>query len=273
MREAVTDLAPRPAGSTNFDATSWLIHAVSKAGKSTLSTTAPPPICVLDAEGGWRFVKEAGYKTGKPLRRKEWDPIREPPPRYDGTWDFCHVVVSKWPTLQTAYQYLARPADHDFASVILDSITESQRRLKRHIAPNGSMKGWENWEALLVNMDQLIRDMRDLVLLPNPNPLRCVMFIAETEMKDGSWRPAMQGQIGRSLPYLVDCCGYLYTDKITDDKGTLTGKMKKLLIGQGVADAIISGERFQGALPDIVDDPHITDMMNQIFGGVPSDHN
>lgn len=253
----------------NIDTVSMLVHAASKAGKSTLSTTAPTPICVLDAEGGWKFVREAGYRTGVPLRRREWDPTREPPPRWDGTWDFCHVVVRNWTTLTAAYRYLADVRSHDFRSLVLDSITEAQRRLKRHIAPSGSMKGWENWEALLVNMDQLIRDMRDLVLLPNPNPLRFVMFIAETEMKDGKWRPAMQGQIGRGLPYLVDCCGYLFTDKIVDGNGTMTGKVKRLLIGEGVSEVHIAGERFQGALPDVVDDPHIGRMMQSLFGTPP----
>jgi len=250
----------------NYDTVAWLIHAVSKAGKSTLSTTAPMPICVLDAEGGWKFVREAGYRTGVPLRRVEWDPLVGPPPRWDGTWDFCHVIVRKWTTLTAAYQYLSRTDQHDFRSIVLDSITEAQRRLKRHLAPSGSMKGWENWEALLVNMDQLIRDIRDLVLLPNPNPLRCVVFIAETAMKDNQWRPAMQGQIGHSLPYLVDCCGYLFTNVTVDDQGTTTARFKQLMIAEGISPTIVSGERFQGALPDIVDHPHIGRMMEQLFG-------
>lgn len=248
---------------------SVLLHAPAKVGKTTLGTTAPPPICVLDAEGGWKFVREAGFRSGVKLRRVEWDPMMGPPPRWDDTWDFCHVIVRNWATLTTAYQYLAMTNIHDFRSVILDSVTESQRKLKANLRGMEQMR-IQDWGDLLVHMDKLIRDMRDLVLLPQPNPLRCVVFIAETEMKDGAWRPAMQGQIGRALPYWVDMCGYLYTEKVADANGELTVKTKKLLIGEGILPTVIAGERVQGALPDIVDHPNITHMMQAIYGGTIS---
>lgn len=248
---------------------SLLLHAEAKVGKSTLSTTAPPPICVFDAEGGWKFVREAGFRSGVPLRRKEWDPLAGPPPRFDGTWDFCHVLVRSWQTLVNGYMWLTHTQEHDFRSVILDSITESQRRLKVSLKPDGRMATYLDWGDLLFHMDKLIRDMRDLTLLPRPNPIEFVMFIAETEMKDGKWRPAMQGQIGRSLPYWVDICGYLFTDTEKDAAGAPVKDaplVRKLLIGQGVAPTIIAGERVQGALPPIIDDPHITRMFEEVFG-------
>lgn len=244
---------------------SLLVHAPAKVGKTTLSSTAPPPICVLDAEGGWRFVREAGYKTGISLRRKEWDPLREPPPRYDGTWDYCHVMVRQWYTLTQAYNYLAQPTSHDFRSLIFDSVTEGQRKLKTNLRGMEQMR-IQDWGDLLMHMDKMIRDMRDLVLLPQPNPLQFVMFIGETEMKDGMWRPAMQGQIGRALPYWVDICGYLYTEKLNDADGQPTVKAKRLLIGEGVLPTVVAGERVQGTLPDIITDPNIITMMKTIFG-------
>lgn len=244
---------------------SVLVHAPAKVGKSTLSTTCPPPICVLDAEGGWKFVREAGYKSGVKLRRIEWDPMYGPPPRYDGTWEFCHVVVREWRTLTEAYKYLARTDMHDFRSLVLDSVTESQRKLKAHLRGMEQMR-IQDWGDLLNNMDRLIRDMRDLVLLPQPNPLKVVMFIAETEFKNGSWRPAMQGQIGNSLPYWVDMAGYLFTQAMQDEHGTATGKLKRLMIGQGIDPTIVAGERVQGALPDVVDNPHVIEMFKTIFG-------
>ena len=245
---------------------SVLIHAESKVGKSTLSTTTPPPILVLDAEGGWRFVREAGFKTGVPLRRIEWDPNQGPPPRYDGTWDFCHVIIREWRTLTNAYMWLTHTGEHDFRSVIFDSITEGQRRLKSSLRGMEQMR-IQDWGDLLMHMDKLVRDMRDLTLLPKPNPIELVMFIAETELKDGKWRAAMQGQIGRSLPYWVDICGYMYTDQLKDTTGAPTGQyQRKLLIGQGIVPTIVAGERVQGALPPVIDDPHITRMMEAIFG-------
>lgn len=244
---------------------SVLVHAPAKVGKTTLATTCPTPMCVLDAEGGWKFVRTAGYRTERPLRRVEWDPRVGPPPRYDGTWDFCHVIVREWATFVQAYQYLARTDLHDFRSLVLDSVTEAQRKLKMNLRGTEQMR-IQDWGDLLMHMDMLIRNMRDLVLLPQPNPLRVVMFIAETEMKDGAWRPAMQGQIGRALPYWVDICGHLYTQREQDSNGQATEKLKKLIIGEGVVPTIITGERVQGALPDIVDKPDITEMLVKIYG-------
>jgi hypothetical protein len=177
-------------------------------------------------------------------------------------------MVRNWRTLTSAYQYLTYTADHDFRSVIFDSVTEGQRKLKKMLRGTDQMR-IQDWGDLLTHMDILIRDFRDLTLLPAPNPIQQVMFIAETEMKDGAWRPAMQGQLGRSLPYLVDICGYLYSEVIKDAQGAPTDQIRrKLLIGQGVVPTIITGERVQGALPLIVDDPHITRMMEAIFGPI-----
>ena len=245
---------------------SILVHAPAKVGKTTMATTAPPPICVLDVEGGWKYVREAGFKSGVKLRTVAWDPIQGPPPRWDGTWEVCHVTVREWRTLTNVYSYLARTDMHDFRSLVLDSVTESQRKLKTHLRPGGEAFRIQDWGDLLSNMDKLIRDMRDLVLLPQPNPLKVVVFIAETEFKNGAWRPAMQGQIGNSLPYWVDIAGYLFTQQMQDEHGTNTGKLKRLMIGQGIDPTIVAGERVQGALPDVVDNPHITNMFKTVFG-------
>lgn len=249
---------------------SALIHAPAKVGKTTLTTTAPLPILALDAEGGWKYVRQVGYRSGVPLRRIEWDPLAGPPPRHDDTWDFCHVLIRQWATLTQAYQYLAVPTYHDFQSVVIDSITEAQRKLKEKLKPNMEAMRIQDWGDLLVQMDRLIRGYRDLTLLPPPSTLRCILFIAETEMKDGMWRPAMQGQIGRTLPYWVDVCGYLFTTLGADADGNNTVKQKQLLIGEGVSPSIVAGERLQGALPDIIDNPSITQMMQQVFGDVVS---
>jgi hypothetical protein len=47
-------------------------------------------------------------------------------------------------------------------------------------------------------------------------------------------------------------------------------KVKKLLIGAGVSPAHIVGERVQGRLPDIIDNPHFTQIINHIFPNTPT---
>jgi len=238
---------------------SILIHAPSKIGKSTLSSTAPPPVLVLDAEGGWRFIREAGFQSGRPLRKIFWDPNAGPPPRHDGAWDACIVTVNSWGTLRRVYEWLLT-TPHDFRSLVMDSITEAQRRCKENIKSDGQMQ-IQDWGRLLTEMDKLIRGFRDLVLLPNN--VRVAVFLAETKEHMGRWRPFMQGQIGTSLPYWMDVVGYLYVDSELDEHGQPTVPVRKLLVGPNPT--FEAGERVQGVLGLTVNQPDITTIVNTIF--------
>ena len=214
---------------------SILVHALSKKGKSTLSSTAPQPILVLDAEGSWRFI---------PVRQIFWDPVAGPPPEYDGSWDVCIVTVNQWQTIELVYQWITqRPTI--FTSVVIDSITEVQRRCKSNLRGTDAMK-IQDWGVLLSRMDAVIRGYRDLCLMPTSS-VRCAVFIAETrQANDGRWVPYMQGQISNSLPYWVDLCGYLYADYEADENGQPTEEVRKLWIGP--SQQFESGERVQGRL-------------------------
>lgn len=244
------------------DSLSILVHAPAKVGKSTLSSTAPLPLCVLDAEGSWKFIREQGFKSGKPLRRIQWDPTSGPPPRHDGTWDVCYVTTRRWQDLTNAYMWLNQ-APHDFQSLIVDSISEAQRKLKNNLVGTEQMK-IQDWGTLLTHMDKLIREFRDLVDVPNTT-LRVVMFVAETRQDKGKWRPYMQGQISVSLPYWTDIVGYLFPDTETDENGQSVRRVQKLLIGPHPE--FETGERVQGRLPDIITNPNITDMLAAVYNG------
>lgn len=216
---------------------SMLIHAQSKKGKSTLSATAPRPVLVLDAEGSWRFI---------PARIKSWDPNIEAPPVWDGTWDVCIVTVNQWNTVNLVYQWLTQTQiPMPFTSLVVDSITEIQRRCKKNLKGTEAMQ-IQDWGVLLAVMDDVIRGFRDLTLLATSS-IRCVVFVAETRQNnDGRWVPYMQGQIATSLPYWVDICGYLYPDYEKDENNQPTREVRKLWIGPH--GSIESGERVQGRL-------------------------
>lgn len=212
-----------------------LVHARSKAGKSTLSSTAPKPILVLDAEGSWRFI---------PARVIEWDPARYAPPVWDGTWDVCLVTVREWRTVELVYQYVTQMPT-SFVSVVIDSISEIQRRCKMNLKGIEALK-IQDWGVLLSVMDQVIRGFRDLTLIDWCS-VRCVVFVAETrQAQDGRWVPYMQGQISNSLPYWVDICGYLYPDYEVDANGQATREVRRLWIGPH--QQFETGERVQGRL-------------------------
>jgi len=239
-----------------------LIHGESKVGKSTLASTAPLPMAVADVEGSWKFIRQQGFKSGKPLRRISWNPAEEAAPVDDGTWDLAMISVPDWNTIKATHAAL-RDYEHPFKSFCLDSITEAQRRLKKNLRGTEQMQ-MQDWGMLLNQMDDMIRGIRDLTNHPY-NTLEVAIFIAEMRHKDGKFRPYMQGQIETSLPYWVDVCGYMYTQMEEDEQGQPTVKTKKLLVSDHLPN-FIAGERVQGALGEIVDAPNITSMIEMIYG-------
>lgn len=232
---------------------SILVHAPAKVGKSTFSWTAPTPTLIIDAEGGTKFLR---------ARKVYWDPFQGHPPVHDGTWDVCIVKVQKWQTIELVEQYLLQHK-HSFTSLVVDSITELQRVCKSNLRGMDAMR-IQDWGSLLAQMDNKIRGFRDLTLI-DASPIRCVVFIAESKKIDGKWRPFMQGQIGTSLPYWVDVCGYLFVTTEQDENGQPTEQVRNLLISPH--DEYEAGERVQGRLPGVVAKPNILDMLNQIYEG------
>jgi hypothetical protein len=97
---------------------SILIHADSKVGKTTLAATAPPPLLILDAEGGSKFL---------PIRKHVWDPKAGGPPAHDGTWDACVVIVRDFETIRMVYQWL-QSGQHQFVGC-------SVRSRNKEVAP------------------------------------------------------------------------------------------------------------------------------------------
>lgn len=231
---------------------SVLIHADSKVGKSTLAASAPVPILVIDAEGSWKFI---------PVRKTYWDPVQGPPPVWDGSWDACVVVLRDWQGVELAYQWLA-VGQHNFRTVCIDSISEIQRRLKQNLKGTEALK-IQDWGVLLAKMDATIRGFRDLTLHPT-HPIQVAVFVAETRETNGKWKPYMQGQISVALPYWMDIVGYLYVEQLPDANGQLTGdKVRRMLIAPNPQ--FEAGERVQGRLPDVIDQPNITQMLLSVY--------
>lgn len=237
---------------TTDQTASFLVHADSKVGKTTLGSTAPAPRLILDAEGGTKFL---------PLQKIFWNPLTEEPPKYDGTWDTCIVIVRDYDTIVKTYAWL-QFGQHDFVSVIIDSITEVQRRCKANLVGTEAMQ-IQHWGQLLSHMEMLIRDYRDLTLHPT-KPIRCAVFIAETRLTDGKWKPYVQGQLAVSLPYLMDVIGYLFVQEVPNPDPTQPAHMmRRLLVTPHPL--YEAGERVQGRLGPAVDEPHIEKMMAMIY--------
>jgi hypothetical protein len=147
-------------------------------------------------------------RNGKVERVKKvvWDPTRDAPPE-PGDWETCQVFVRDFNTVRRAYEYL-NTGKHPFQSVVMDSLTEIQKRCKDAIT-GGEAPSERQWGDLLSQMELLVRAFRDLVFHP-VKPLDAVLFLALTTNKNGGkFKPAVQGALGVSLPGYVDLEGYL----------------------------------------------------------------
>jgi len=174
-----------------------LVHGLPKAGKSTFADSGPVPRLVLDVEG-------SSYWT--PSRKIYWDPLREPPPVPDGSWDTAIVLVREARTVSATYRVL-NSGQHPFNSCSMDSVTEVQQRVIDDLAGNGKIER-DHWNALLRQVSSMVRQYRDLITHP-VKPMWTMTFVAGTHLKEGRWRPMVQGQAQDYLPYYVDVLGYL----------------------------------------------------------------
>ncbi len=227
-----------------------LVHGASKVGKSTLAVTAPTPRLYLDVESASRFL---------PITRKFWDPMKEPPPTPDGTWDTCVVQTRDWGTVERVYQWLAS-GEHGFKSLIIDSISELQGRFLEREAGRGQITQ-QQWGSAYRTVGGLVRDIRDLTMHPT-KPVECVVMTAMTKNIDGKWKPYVQGQLQSVLPYLLDAVVYLWVDQENDLSGETTEVRKILTRPTAEFEA---GERVGGAWPTVIKDPNISAMKDMIF--------
>ena len=197
---------------------SMLVHAFSGVGKSWFADSAPYPRLVIDLEGRARYTP-SGPKIA-------WDPRSGPPPLADGTWSTCVVMAPDFDTLNLVYQWL-RAGQHHFKSVIIDSVMEAQKRCIDNVAGTAGLDQ-QDWGTLLRHLEGLIRNYRDLTLIPS-NPVEVIVFIvgSRTNDKSGKIEPLLQGQLRDTIPYYIDVVGYMFKQPQAD--GSL---VRSLLINE-----------------------------------------
>lgn len=233
-----------------------MVYGESKVGKSTFAVTAPYPRLMLDVEGGHRFL---------PINVKYWDPMREEPPQADGTWDTVVVNVRDYEVVVKAFQWL-QSGQHQFKSLIIDSISELQVKCMDSIAGNEQMK-MQQWGELLRHMGALLRDLRDLTMHPT-QPLEAVVLTAMARPgQDGRMRPYLQGQLAIQAPYFYDILGAINVETVPNqDPMQPPHKVRRMYVER--TDEYEAGERVQGRLGKIVEqqDLGVERMLDIIFG-------
>jgi hypothetical protein len=244
---------------------SFLIFGGSKVGKTTVANTAPAPRLLLDAEAASRFL---------PGRKIRWNPLTDAPPAADGTWDTCEVIIREYVALPKVLEYL-ESGQHDFASLVIDSISEIQKRLKDQISGSQGLiiqdMDQQKWGKLLAHMEAVIRELRDLTEHPT-RPLTIVITAMQEVSKQGILIPSVQGGLRDSLPYFMDVIGYLDTQEVpTTDPTQHPEPMRFLATREGVrakgGTPYLAGERVQGRIPRYVygEDLSVARMLDMVF--------
>lgn len=198
-----------------FDSLTAVVHGESGVGKSWFGDSVPGPRLILDAEGGSRFT------PSKP--KILWDPQADAPPA-PGEWETCVTFVRDFGTLSRVFAWL-NSGNHPFVSVVMDSLTEIQKRCLDAIVGTNAPQT-QDWGSLLRQMEGLVRQYRDLTMHPT-KPLKCVLFLCLSSEKgrNGKISAHLQGQLGTTLPGFVDLVGYLYTEVDPDRPGHLHRKL------------------------------------------------
>jgi hypothetical protein len=243
-----------PAGAIN--SLTAVIYGPSKAGKTTLALTAPYPRLVLDVENGTKFAL---------INRTYWDPLRAEPPVADGSWDTCIVHCTSFEIMLRTYQWL-QSGKHQFASLIIDSISELQVKIVEQVAGRTTVQ-LQQWGDIGRATSGLMRDMRDLTMHPT-KPLEAVILTAmERENNNtGQKAPYLSGQSAITLPYLMDITGYLCVESFPNPDPTAQPiKLRRLYIT--AAGKYVAGERVGGRLGEVVEqgDLSITEMIRRIY--------
>lgn len=224
-------------------------HGESGSGKSYLADTAPAPRLVFDAEGGVRFT---------PSRKVSWDP-REAPPEADGSWDTAVVLVTDLDAIQRAFQWLAS-GQHPFRSVVVDSLTEVQKRFIDGIAGAEQMK-LQDYGELARRSESLVRRFRDLTM-NQTKPLEVVVFVCGTRERGQDhpvMRPALTGSMAEQLGYFVDVMLYLEVVQ-----GQEEGQLDRRALFVQV-NGIAAKDR-TGRLGVTMDNPSIPTMLDKVYG-------
>lgn len=240
---------------------SILAYGPSGSGKTTLSYTGPKPELVIDAETASRFIPKS--------KKIIWDPMKDAPPRYDGTWEFCVVKMKDWKTAQKTLEYL-RSNNHDFKTVSVDSVSEVLVKAKESITKDKFKI--QHWGELGQNMGQFLRQLRD-VTADEKSPIQILYIIAAAkEYVEGTednpehvWRPLLEGSTKDVITYLYDMVAFITLQDVpVDPSNPGKGKRKSQTFFTG-SDPKISAKSRPPNVPPLLQDITLEGLLYGVF--------
>ena len=206
---------------------SVLLYGEPKVGKTTTAMTAPGKKLLIDFENSCYNID--GFEDAY-----EWDP-KLPPPEDDGTWSFCYVPMTYQTLgdLQLIIDWL-KGNNHPFQSVILDSVSESQKAIKRNRSKGGSDMDWKVWGEIGTILGNFARDLRDIPTMRGSlvdyviiTAMEDIVYKEELEYNNSTGKskkikvpvgkkPLLSGSAGKELPYLFDIIAYMYVSQVVN---------------------------------------------------------
>ncbi|MCL4473534.1 MAG: ATP-binding protein [Actinobacteria bacterium] len=191
------DLNIKKPKDTVQDALKLVVYGDSGVGKTVFGSTAPKPL-YISCEAGLLSIADKNIDV---------------------------VEIGTWPDLVAAFELL-KSGSHPYKSVVLDSLTELQKKhqdylLSKNGQPRLSMQGWgDNIQATR----KVCRTFRDL-----PMNVILIALAGEIAGEDGSGTPRKRFALnGKDLPNEVmgffDLVGYMFTRDEKDDAGQVITK-------------------------------------------------
>lgn len=218
-----------------------LVYGEPGAGKTVLAGSADDvpelrKVLVIDVEGGTYSLKNT-YPDVETVR------------------------VQTWKELQDVYNELHR-GDHDFQTVVLDSLTEIQKfsmynimadliKAKPDMDPD--IPGMREWGKNIEQIRRFVRGFRDLPM----NTIFTALAKSDKNPRTGitTKKPYLSGKLADEVAGFLDVVVYLY-QKEHD------GEQKRLLL-TGATEEVVAKDR-SGKLPLVIESPTMKELYTLI---------
>jgi phage nucleotide-binding protein len=171
------------------------------------------------------------------------------------------VRVKNWVEMQAVYDSLLA-GNHDYSTVVLDSLTEIQKFNMYNIMKDliefdsdrdPDVPGMREWGKNLEQMRKFVRGFRDL-------PMHTVFTALMKNDKDkktglSQRKPSLSGKLADDIAGFLDIVCYMYIKEVD-------GEQTRLLL-TSATDEIVAKDR-TGKLPVVMVNPDMTDLLDLI---------
>lgn len=224
-----------------------LVYGDSGTGKTTLAGSADEvpemrPCLVVDVEGGTESLRHSypGVET---------------------------VRVKSWKDVQNVYNVL-HEGQHDYQTIILDSLTEIQKfnmyqimtdlgQLRPDLDPD--VPGMREWGKNLEQIRKFVRGFRDLEM----HTIFTALSKSDKNARTGleTTKPSLSGKMADEVAAFLDVVAYYYVKQVGDGE---SAEYKRILLTQKT-DQYVAKDR-SGRLPMIIESPTMSrlyELMNK----------